>query len=72
MSNNKWQDAVRAAIRDEGLDCTACDLTGGNHLRFTVAFNSKSRALYTSYTPSDWRAIKHVRKDIRRLKQEMS
>lgn len=41
------------------------DLTDGGHVRF-LSCNRNVRPIYTSQTPSDWRAMRNLRSTLRR------
>ncbi len=65
MITNDCIEAVCAELRSVNIEPTVH--TGGKHATITWQFNGKERHYSAPLTPSDWRAAKNSRTDIRKV-----
>jgi len=63
----KWADEILAAARDVTDRDVSLAPSRGGHIRLRIETDNGTRTLFVASTPSDWRTLRNMQRDLRAL-----
>ncbi|GIU42962.1 hypothetical protein TUM4438_10770 [Shewanella sairae] len=69
MSTRKWLANIKQLLRQEGICNPTISLTGKGHRK--ISADNLACDVFTASTPSDYRAIRNLRRQLRLSKNDV-
>lgn len=63
----KWAEEILAAARDVTDRDVSLAPSGCGHIRLRIETDNGTRTLFVASTPSDWRTLRNMQRDLRAL-----